>query len=96
MNSASLNELQPKLTTTFNHLSSQHDDFDVVLKQIDSGKYQVVAGTRYLLKVKATPKANPNEEKLCDVDILENLKSEFDEVEIKCEHHDKTYRYTKQ
>lgn len=96
LSSDGLKDLKPKLTTTFNHLGSQHDDFDLTLKDLESGEYQVVAGTIYRLKVKATSKANPNEEKLCDVEILENLKSEFDRVTVKCEHKDKTFLYTKQ
>lgn len=91
-----MKNLQPKLTTTFNHLGSQHDDFDLTLKHVESGEYQVVAGTVYKLKVKATPKASPSEEKHCNVEILENLKGEFDQVTVKCEHKDKEFKYTKQ
>lgn len=96
MSPAGLSDLKPKLTTTFDHLSSQHEDFDLTLKHLESGKYQVVAGTIYQLKVKATPKATPSEEKLCDVEILEDLKSEFERVTVKCEHKDKTFLYSKQ
>lgn len=52
---AGLNELHPKLERSFNHLNSQHDDFDMKLKHIDSGKYQAIVGTRYLLMVKTVP-----------------------------------------
>lgn len=94
MSEAGLNELKPKLATTFTQLSSTHDDFDLTLKHLESGKYQVVAGTIYQVKAKATPKANANEEKLCDVEVLQNLQGVFDQVTVKCEHKDKTFLYT--
>lgn len=96
LSAAGLEELKPKLTTAFTQLSSTHDDFDLTFKHLESGKYQVVAGTNYELKVKGTPKANANEEKLCDVEISENLKDEFVRVSAKCEHKSKTFLYTKE
>lgn len=91
-----LKELEPKVTTAFEQLSSKNDDFVYTTKRLVSGKSQVVAGTRYMLLVEAAPKDNANDVKNCDVRILQNLNGQLDEVEVKCEHHDKTFRYTKQ
>lgn len=96
MSPASLNELLPKLTTTFEQLSRQNSDFDVNLKRICSGKSQIVLGTHYIVNVETTKKSNVNEVKKCEADILENLKGEFIEVDVKCDHKNKTFRYIKQ
>lgn len=94
LSEAGLNDLKSKLPTAFSHLSSKHDDFDLTFKHLESGQYQVVAGTNYQLKVKAAPSSNANDEKLCDVEISENLKGEFVLVKAKCDHKDKTFVYS--
>lgn len=93
MDENSLKELFPKLQTTFDHLSSKHPtDFDVTLKRIISGD---VEKTHYVVKVEAAQKANVNETKHCEVAIFANVIGEFSKVDVKCEHHDKSFRYMK-
>lgn len=96
LNESTLNELYPKLQPVFENLKSQHDDFGLVLQHIVRGKSQVVAGTHYVIHAHAGETLTDSNPKHCDIDILENLKGEFDQVEVKCDHHDKTFRYTKQ
>lgn len=96
MSESDYNSVLPKLRSIFERLSSEHNDFDVIFKRIQSGKYQTVGGTNYEMKVETARKSNANEAQLCDVHVLENLQGEFDQVDVKCEDHDKTFRYTKQ
>lgn len=87
-----LKELFPKLTATFDQLSREHSDFNVSLKRIVNGKYQVVAGSHYVLHVDVAREANVHQ---CEVDILENLQSEFDRVDVACGHHKKVFHYVR-
>lgn len=91
-----LKELEPKVAIAFDLLSIKHDDFVYKMKRLVGGKSQIVAGSRYQLVAEAAPKDNANDVKKCDVNILENLIGEFDEVQVKCEHQEKVYLYTKQ
>lgn len=91
-----LKELEPKVAIAFELLSIKHNDFVYKMKRLVGGKSQVVAGSRYQLVVEAAPKNNANDVKKCDVNILENLQGDFDEVQVKCEHKNKVYLYTKQ
>lgn len=91
-----LKELEPKVAIAFELLSIKHNDFVYKMKHLVGGKSQVVAGSRYQLVVEAAPKNNANDVKKCDVNILENLQGDFDEVQVKCEHKNKVYLYTKQ
>lgn len=91
-----LKELEPKVAIAFELLSIKHNDFVYKMKRLVGGKSQVVAGSRYQLVVEAAPKNNANDVKKCDVNILENLQGDFDEVQVKCEHKDKVYLYSKQ
>lgn len=90
-----LNNLFVKLRPTFEQLSQKYSDFDFTLKEMLSGKYQDVQGTRYIATVEVTSKANPSEVKRCEIDILENLQGEFDQVTVKFENNGKTFTYTK-
>lgn len=87
-----LKQLQPNLSGTFDHLRSNKPDFGLTLKNIVSGKSQVVAGTHYVVQVEATH--SNGQVKQCEADILENLKGEFHQVDVKCEN--QSYRYSKQ
>lgn len=91
-----LKELEPKVAIAFELVNIKHNDFGYKMKRMVSGKSQVVAGSRYQLVVEAAPKDNENDVKKCDVNILENLQGDFDEVQVKCEHKEKVYRYIKQ
>lgn len=90
-----LSELFPKLRAVFEQLNSQYADFNANLLRVNGGRYQIVAGTHYIVNVDAVEKANGNAQQ-CEVDILENLKLQFDQVDVKCAHHDKSFRYSKQ
>lgn len=96
MTESQYNEVLPKLRTIFEHLSSTHDDFDVILRRIQSGKAQTIFGARYDVKVETVRKSNANEAGICNVDILENLQGVFDQVDVICQHNGKLFRYTKQ
>lgn len=91
-----LKELQPKVATAFDQLSRKHDDFVYTITRLVGGKSQVIGCTRYMLLVEAAPIDNAADVKKCNVRILQNSSGEFDDVEVKCEHKDETYRYTKQ
>ncbi|XP_055309719.1 uncharacterized protein LOC129573342 [Sitodiplosis mosellana] len=81
-----LADLHPKVTESFTQLGKKHDDFDLIVKRILSGKSQVVAGTRYVLTVEAT---NPKDEvKTCEADIWEKTWENFFRVQLKCQEKD--------
>ena len=88
----------PKLVKVFDLLSHKYSDFDVTLKRLISLKN--TGGTKpeethSIVKVEATTKAKPSEVKQCEVDIREPLfEGAFVQVDVKCEHNDKIFRYT--
>lgn len=90
-----ISELEPKLKTIFEKLRSQYEDFDFNFVRVEGGRYQVVSGTHYIVNVEASQKSNDKQQR-CEADILENLKGDFDRVDVKCAHPDKSFRYVKQ
>lgn len=90
MSANALNELFPRLSEAFTQFSYQNDNFDSSLKRIVSGEFQVVAGIHYLLSVEVTRETN-NHVYPCEVDVIENIKGEFDKLKVECEFHDAAY-----
>lgn len=81
--------------TAFNLLYPKYPEFNYVLKRVVSGKSQPVAGSRTILKVELTHGVLQPEVKKCDLDFVEDLKSEITKVEVKCENDSLTYTYEK-
>lgn len=79
----SLQDMHPRLTSSFNEWGKDHEEFDLIVKRVISGKSQVVAGTRYVLTIEA---ANPKDEiKTCEADIWEKSWENFFQVKLTCD-----------
>lgn len=90
-----LDSMVSKLGTVFSLLSTQNEDFDYLLKLVESGKSQIVFGSHSIVQVLAASKDHADQNKHCEVDFYENVQSEVTNVSMKCEDNDKTFLYKK-
>lgn len=93
MSDEALREFTPKLSNLFVKLKDFYDsEFNYALKRVVSGKDQVWAGMHSILRIEVTRNNHPDQIRVCEGILFENVQLDMIQFYLKCEGKEYSYK----